>query len=820
MIPLAQEFRQAYRRLRRSPGFSAVAIAILGVGIGANTALFSVLDGLLLRPFPFERLDRIVALFGERAQAARQGDAAHGGSGRRSRLSFADLDDFRASGRFEAIAAYTYRESTLETAAGPERMRAAVTGSEFFPLLGVRPLLGRSYSAEEANPGLDAVAVASHGFAETRFGSAEAALGRRLRLDGESLTIVGVMPPGFAFPLGGVQLWLPLAPTPAQRADRGAAGLLAVGRLADATSLAEARAEIARIARRAAERFPATNAGRGAILIPLTEQQVGFTARFAYMFQGAAFVVLLVISTNLANLILARGAARRGELAVRAALGAGRARLACELFAESLLLAAAGGLVALGVARLAVDWIRTAMPYEIAKWVAGWNAVELDPRALAFTFAAAAATALLFGLEPARRASRARLADLVDTSGRGGESRRTRVAGIFVAAQVALGLVLLSVAAQLVSGFGAVASVYRGFDPGDVLSFRLALSEREAATPAASADFYRSLLERLGALSSVASAAAVGHLPADLGPIPGTAFELEERPTDAASELPVADLQPISPDYFAALKVALERGRLFTVRDDAAALPVAIVSRSLAERHWPGQNPIGRRLRLGARDPDAPWVEIVGVVADLRQYWFDREPRLTIYRPLAQLPRPGMWIVLRASAAGGGAELTAAARATVASLAPWLPLDEIRTLDTVVEQALAFVRIATVLLVALAALALAISLVGVAAVIANAVGRRRHELGIRLALGARARPLLLLVLGEGLRWAALGVALGLGASLALGRLLEARLFGLVQPSLASSAALLAALLAAVVVASLVPGRAALRLDPATVLREP
>ncbi|HSB61412.1 MAG TPA: ADOP family duplicated permease, partial [Vicinamibacteria bacterium] len=641
-------------------------------------------------------------------------------------------------------------------------------------------------------------------------------VGGTCTLDGRAFTVVGVMPPDFDFPLGGVRLWLPLALTSAERSERGARSLLVVARLRAGVTPGQARSEMDGIAARLARQHPETNAGRGVRIVPLGEQQVGFAAAFALLFQAGAGFVLLITCANVASLLLARATGRGKEVAVRAALGASRGRLMRHLLTESLLLSLLGGLVALGLAQGAVGLVRTSLPPDIAKWVGGWSAIELDGRAMAFTLGLAVLTSLLAGIAPARQASRARLTGLLEEGGRGSASPGpNRLRRLLVASELALALALLAGAGLMVRGFLGLMDLYQGFDPEGVMTLRIALPEEKYPRPRA-ALFYQSLIERLAGLPSVQSAALVSHLPADLGPVPGGAFSIEGRPVLTRPELPVADLQAISPGYFRTLRVPILKGRAFGDGDGAGAPAVAIVSESVARRFWAGEDPLGKRIKAGPPDAEGPWTQIVGVASDVKQYWFDREPRLTLYLPHLQSPRPRMWVLIRTS--GDPLGIAAAARAQVRSLDRDLPVFEERTMAEVIRQSVAFVRISAALMVVLGAVALLLAALGVYGVVAHHAGQRTHEIGIRVAVGARQGEIVRLVVGQALGLTATGLAVGLPLAGALGRLMAGTLFGVVQPDVVGLAGIALGLSGVSLLASYVPARRAASVDPVVALR--
>ncbi len=815
MGTLLQDMRFGARLLARTPLLTGIVVATLGFGIGANTAIFSFANALLLRPYAFPGLDALVTLWERHPQqggqaSVRPSDAGHA-------IAAADFLDLRARARsFEGLAAFRQRDFTLLGQGEPERSLGVLVSPEFFSLLPAEAALGRTLLPEEVEPGKDAVVVASHGLWQRRLGGTRDALGRTLILNGRPHTLVGVMPPEFHYPPGGVELWAPLTFGAAEKSERALLSLRVLGRLADGVSLEQARSELLGVAGVLERTYPRTNAGRRFAAVRLREQQAGLTGPFAALLQGAALLVLLVACANVSGVLLARGLHRQREMALRAALGASRWRVVRLLLSESLALSLLGGAVALFVAGAGVRLIREGVPPDITKWVAGWREIRLDERAVAFALVPALLTAVAAGLLPALAASRLGLVEALREGGRGATGGRRRLRSAIVVGQMALALVLLVAASLMVQGASRLIETYAGLDPGGLLSFRLRLPEARYAQGRPVSDFYARLLPDLAGVPGVEAVAVVGHLPGDLGPIPGGAVSIRGRTAPDDLDLPVADYQPVSPDYLRALHVRPLAGRFVGPQDGADAPPVAVVSEGMARRLWPGADPLGRFVKQGRPDGAAPWREVVGVAPDLPQYWFDKEPRSTLYVPCEQAPRPAMFAVVRAR--GLVARLTPALRARVRALDPELPLDELRTLRRVVDDGMAFLRLAGDLLLALGAVALLLSALGVYAIMAHDVAQRTPEIGVRLAVGAAPGQLRRMVLQRALGLAALALLLGVPAAAALSRILAGALFGIVREDVAGLLAFSLGLLALAAVASLQPARRAAALDPLSALR--
>jgi predicted permease len=815
----ADHFRRdlvhAARGLRRSPGFALAATLSLALGIGANAAIFSVVNALILRPYAFPDLERLVSVAEVhyrpgQAAGLRPSDPGYP-------LAPADLLDLRRETRsFQGLAAWRSRDFTLVGSGEAERLPGRLVAPELFPLLGASAERGRTLLPEDAEAGRDAVVVVSHGFWRRRMGSTPDVVGRSLVLNGQAHAIVGVMPASFAYPPGGVEVWAPLTFSDADRSDRTRLRLAVVARLAPGASLEGARTELDGAAARLAEAHPASNAGRGFRVVRLREQQAGLTGPFAALFQGASILVLLIACANVGSVLLARGLARRREMALRAALGASRSRIARQVLTEGLLLALLGLVPAWGVAAAAVAAIRVSVPPDITKWLAGWSDIRLDVQALAVGVGLALVTALLVGASPALGAARLALNDVLRDGARGLSAGRRRWRSALVVTQMVLALVLLVGASLLLRGFGRLTAGYEGFDPSRVATFRLRLPDSRYAPGRPAADFFEHLLDDLAALPGVEQAAAVTHLPGDLGPVPGGPVSRLPAPAPRDLDAPMADYQTVSPGYFRALRVRVLSGRAFGTEDGPETRPVAVVSASLARRLWPGEDPLGRQVKGGPADGPSPWREVVGVVGDVAQYWFDREPRSTLYLPQAQAARADAFVVVRLE--GEAAPMLPALRARVAALDRELPVDEPRSLRQVVDDGLAIVRLSRDLLFLLGVVAAGLAALGVYGVTAQDVAQRTPELGLRLALGAGTGAVRRLVLGRALALAGVALLGGVPLAFAASRLLAGALFGVVEPDVALLSALALGLVAVAALSVLGPARRAARLDPAEVLR--
>jgi len=815
MDTLGRDLRHAMRMLARSPGFTAAAVATLALGIAANATVFGFTNALLLRPFPLLDGDRLASVWEWHPQEGAPGGPGES-SGDRNPLAPADyLDLRREKPGIESAAAYRYHDFVVTDAGEPERIPGFLVSADYFQTLGLRPALGRTFGAEEEAPGRDAVAVVSHGFWQRHFGTDTSILGRSAVLDGRRFEIVGVLPAGLNFPPGKPDVFAPLVLSEAEKAQRGVLSLGAIARFRDGARLAGAQASLDTFSSALARQYPDTNGGRRLRLGPLREMQTGFTAPFLALFQTAAAIVLLIVCANVAGLLVARGARREREMALRAALGASRGRIVRQLLTEGLLLSLLGAAAGLVIARAGVDLIRTGLPADLVRWVAGWSEIRMDGRTLAFTLVLTVLTTLAFGLLPALCATRT---DLVETLKAGARAvagpPRCRFRGGLVALQVTLAFVLLSGAVLMSRGFLDVVRLYQGFDPERVVTLALHLPQWQYPEPARIARFYEDVVRGLEASPGVEAAGVVSQLPADLGPIPRGSFTIEGRPPARPQERPSADVQTISPGYLKGLRVALAHGRALDDTDGAETAPVAVVSESLARRYWPDQDPLGRRIRVGEGEP---WRTVVGVVADVRQYWFDREPRPTLYVPQAQSPRRAMFLVVRSGRPA--ADVVTVARARIREADPAQPVDEIRTMATVVSESASFIRLSAALMATLGAVALLLAAVGLYGVIAEHVARRTHEIGIRMALGARGADVVRLVVGHAGRLAGAGLVLGLAGALVAGRLMSGALFGVVRLEALGLMAVAVVLSVVALAAAWVPARRATRIEPLAALRE-
>jgi predicted permease len=805
---LLQDLRYSLRALRKNPAFTMVAVITLALGIGANTAIFSMVNALLLHPYNFHDLDRLVRVWENRG--IEQGWDARW-------IAPGDADDLRSGTEvFEGLTTYRCQDFNLSVGGNVQPVRGCGVSANFLDVLGVNPALGRTFTVSEEQPGADQVAIVSHGFWQRRSGGDPELLGKTIHLNGRSYTVVGIMPTGFDYPVP-FELWVPLALSPAQRVDRAQLSLQALGRLKPGVSVAQARAALDAIGQQLRLEYPLTNGNRTTALLQLRKELYLYTLPLFLLLQAAAGFVLLLACANLANLLFARIIGRQKEIAVRTALGAARGRLARLFVTETLLLSCVAGGAAIAAAFWSVKLLRTSISPGWTMWVPGWDGIQVDRTVLAFTVILAALVGIVFGLATALRAGRVDLYKTLKEAGRGPAlGGRGRLRSALVVAQVMAALVLLVCASLTARGFVHLATVYQGFQPGNVLRLEIGLPEKSYYDNSKITGFYERVLHEAAELPGVSAAALATNSPASNVDNETTFFTIEGRPALKASEAPAADLQMSSPDYFRALRIPSIAGRVYSDADNAGAAPVAVISRSMAIRFWPGGDALGQRIKLGAADSAEAWMTVVGVVEDVRQNWWNPVARPTIYEPFLQAPRRGMVFLLRAARNPTSYALNV--RDIVRQIDAEVALTDVNTLETEIADSIAIVRIMGVLMGVFGGVALALSSVGVYGVLAESVARQIPEIGIRLALGAKPRDVMKLVLGQALKLTGIGLAIGLPVAFAISRAMASLIFGLIRVDFATLAGCTALLVIVALVAGYLPARRGMRVDPMVALR--
>jgi putative ABC transport system permease protein len=808
-MTLFQDLSFAARTLWKTPGFTAVAVLAVALGVGANTTIFSVVNALLLRPFAYETTERVVMVWERGVDQVNN----------RNSVAPANYMDWRDQTQvFEELAAYSPQHFSLTEGEQPERVAGSRVTPSLFRVLAARAERGRTFTEEEGRPGADGVVLIKRSLWQRRFGSDPDIVGKSVRIDGRPRTVVGVMPEAFEFPLNESEVWAPLAFGPDDARNRGSHYLQVAGLLRPGVTVAQADAEVRAVAERARELYPDTNGGRTAFAESLTDSFTRGPKPYLIVLLGAVGFVLLIACANVANLLLVRASARQRELAVRTALGATRWRLIRQLLTESLLLALVGGAAGLLFSVWGVDLISKGMPPTFTKYIPGWRHMGIDKTVLLFTLGASVLTGILFGIVPAFQATRTNLNEALKEGGQKGASggaRRNLMRSLLVVAEVALSLVLLAGAGLMVRSFYEMMSADVGLRPDGVLTLKLSLPRAGYAEDAQRASFYEQLVSRVRALPGVASAAAINFVPMDRSGNMSSQFSVDGRPAPPPDRRPHADHNVVTPGYFEAVGTPILRGRAFDERDDERAPKVCIVNAVLARHMFPGEEPVGRRIRIS--DDDGP-VEIVGVAADVKNEDMEQEAEWAFYFPHRQEPWGTMALVVRAGEGATAAGLVPAVRGEVKALDASLPVYNVRTMRDVVDEAVSPKRLTMFLLAFFAVGALVLAAVGLYAVMSYAVAQRRHEIGIRLALGAQGRDILRLVLSQGLVLTLVGLALGLAGALAVTRVMASILYGVsaTDPLVFGGVALVLA--AAALLACFIPARRATKVDPMIALR--
>ncbi len=805
MTTLLQDLRFGARMLGKRPGFTAVAVLTLALGIGANTAIFSLVNAVLLRPLPFAEPGRLVMLWEDA-----------------SRIGFpqntpapANYVDWKTQTRsFEGMAATMWASFNLTGYGEPQKLNGEAVTADLFGVLGVRPALGRGFTPDEERPGSDGVVILSHGLWRETFGGERSILGRDIILSGEKRTVVGVMPEGFQFLEPNIRLWVPLAQAPEDWANRGGHYLTVVGRLKQGVTVEQADADLKAVMARISRDYPEDASELGAYVLPLREQVSGEVRRPLLMLVVAVAFVLLIACANVAGLLLARSAARRREIAVRVALGATRRRVVRQLLTESALLSAAGGAAGLLLALWSFAFLRQLVPPSLAA------PLTVDARALLFTLAVSLLTATLFGLAPALASSKAGPADALKQGGGrgavGGGGRGLR--GAFVVAEVALALVLLVGAALLIQSLQKLRGEYALASPEQVLTMRTVLPENRYRERAQREGFYDAVLGRVRALPGVVSAGYTTSVP--LAWKGGTSgLTVEGRPPRQGLQDDAVHRQ-VTAGYLEALGLQLKAGRLIAESDAPQTQPVAVVNEAMARTYFAGGDALGKRFKVGGPDAERPWVTVVGVVGDLRQMGIEAPAKPEMYLPYKQVNYQPWFapahLVVRSSGEPGG--LVASVRREVHAVDPEQPVSNVQTMAEILGEEAAQRRTGMLLLATFAGLALLLASLGIYGVLSFFVAQHTQEIGVRLALGARPRAILALVLGKGMRLALAGLALGLCGALMLTRFIESQLFGVSASDPLTYAALALLLALVALVACYLPARRAMKVDPMVALR--
>jgi putative ABC transport system permease protein len=800
------DIRYGFRSLLKRPAFTAIALLTLALGIGVNSAIFSAVDSILLRPLPLKDPERLVSVWEQTLRdGIQQNEAAP--------ANFLDIQNQNQS--FEQIGAFGPDDVNLTGDGEPERLDGQVVTANVFSILGVAPALGRTFAPEEDQPGQQHVVVLSDAIWRRRFNQDPSIVNRAITLNGESFTVIGVMPRGFFFPAREIELWTPWAMEAEQKAGRGDHYLRLVARLKQGATLERANAELASIAQRLSAEYPRTNEGLGFIAHSLHQDYVGNLRLPILILFAAVGLVLLIACANVANLLLAQATTRRKEIAIRIALGARRWTIVRQLLIESLLLAAGGGLLGVLGAFWSVEALAKLLPESLSKL----QDVSIDARVFLFTLGVSVLTAVAFGAVPALLASRTRPGATLNDVARdmaGGTSGR-HVRRVLVVSEVALAVVLLVSAGLLIRSFQLLRHVDTGFTTENALTMRMVLPFPKYAKTETRRAFYDEVLPKIEAIPGVESAGMITFLPLSFNGM-NFSFSVEGQTSPSDMKLPFALFRVVSPGYFRAMGIPLRRGRFFDSRDSADAQPVLLVNRRLAEQYWPGEDAIGKRLKIGPVDSPNAWLTVVGVVGDTRQTGL-YEQKLEFYVPYAQERRSFVAprdLVVRTKSDPG--VIAAAVRNAVWSVDKDQPISKVRTLDQVFAAAISQERFQALMLGLFAALALLLACVGLYGVISYAVVQRTHEIGVRMALGAQPVHVLSLVIRQGMTLTLAGLIVGIVAGTFVTRVLTDLLFGVTPRDPLTFAGVPVLLLLVALLACYIPARRATRIDPLIALR--
>ena len=806
MNGLLQDFRYALRQLRKAPGFTAIAVVTLALGIGANTTVFSTINAMMIRPFPFPHLDRMVTVWETINTYDHLSPAP---------ANFHDWSE--QTTQFEELAAVRGFDANLTGGNLAQHVEGSQVSSDFFSLLEMPSQLGRYIGPADFQRGVAPVAVISYGFWQQYLGADPGLVGKQLLLNGKSFTVIGIASHDLDFPTGS-KIWTPLDLTGAAGEDRDNHYHLTVfGRLKNGVSISQAQANLGTIAASLAQRFPKTNTGHGINVRSTVEDLNSDSPQFLTLLAGAALFVLMLACANVANLQLARSSGRQREIALRAALGASHWQVGRQLLVESLLLALLGSIGAIVLSAWGNNLMTRSIPPFILEHIAGLQHLQIDSRVFLFTLLVAVATGVLAGIAPVWHFSRPNVNETLKEGARGGTATagRKRFRTLLVTCEIALALVLLVGAGLMVKGFRALVTHDMGFDRSHVLTFHTVLSEEKYHDKDRIRGYYEQALRGIRALPGVESAACLTSVPSGWT-WNWTEFNAEGAPRATDGEKPFAISQIVTPEFFSTLRVPLQQGRLISDQDTSGAQPVAVVSESMARQAWRGQNPLGKRVRLGRPEDGQPFRTIVGVVGDVKPNAMDHDPSPTAYVPLAQQPESASAFVVRTS--GDPLTLASLVSKQILSLDPDQPAYDLRSVDQVVSDGLSGIELASHMMLTFALCALLLAAAGIFAVTAYSVTQRTHEIGVRVALGARRFDVLRLVVGGAMKTAAIGLGIGLALAVLLTRAVSSALFGVVQFDTITIALLTLALASVAALAAYVPALRAAKVDPMVALR--
>ena len=818
MGTILQDIRFGLRMLDKHRLATLVSILAFAVGIGANTAMFSVAEAFLLHPAPFENAGRIVAMVDSRPQ---QNIDING-------VAPATYFDWQKEVRsFDHLGAYAWHELTFTGDGHPQKVQAFRISANLFEMLGVQPQLGRTFVGEEEQPGKDQEIILGHALWQQRYASDPQILGRNIKVDGKDCTVVGVMSKGFDFPLPA-EAWIPLAIDAKDRQRRDSRWLWVLGHLKAGVSFSEASAEMKAIAQREADAYPDTNKGWELHPMTLAQFMTGdITRQYTLLLLGAVGFVLLIACADVANVQFARVAGRANEFAVRHALGGSRWRVIRQLLMESIMLAAGGAVLGLLIAQWEIQMILSHMPADVARFIAGWKTIRLDSTAFLFTLGIVLACGVFSGIAPSLMASRGNLAESLKDGGRGSTANRARcrLRGALVVAEISLALVLLVGAGLLVKNFQGLLKVNESYSPQSLLTLNLTLPRTQYTTQPLQLAFFEQVLQRLNGLPGVQSAGIVTHVPyANGGGADEDNFAIQERLADKRGESQVAIVQNVAPNYFHMMNIALRDGRFLNDSDGANTTKVTVISESLARRYFPGESPVGKHISVGRNPADTsnasvaehPWWTIVGVVSDVHYSWINKEEIPTIYGSFRQWPPFYTTIVLRTT--NEPTQLISTVHTEIAAVDPELALYNIKPMDRVITESIIGIAYVAAMMAVLGVIALVLASVGVFGVMSYSVTERVHEIGVRMSFGAQTRDIVRMVLRSGMLLTITGLAIGLPIAFLLARALSSVLFGVEAADPFSFVGLPLLLVAVAALACYLPARRAARVDPLVALR--
>jgi predicted permease len=804
MNSIFSDIRYAIRNLLKHPGFNAVAVITLALGIGANSAIFSAINALLLKPLPIPNQDRVVAIWDKNPSRGFE----------HNEVAFANYLDWRAqSNSFEQLALERWWSTNLTGGDTPERTQGFLVSANFFDVVGVKPVKGRNFLEEENQPGKDGVAIIAHSLWQRRFGSDPAIINKTITTNGIARTVIGVLPEGFNYPKGA-EIYSPIAMTPELIKSRGNHSYYVIGRLKDGVTLPTAQADIDTITGRLATQYADTNVGLGATVYPIVADTTRIYSTAMWIMMAAVGFVLLIACANVANLMLARAGGRQKEIALRTALGASRWRIVRQLLVESMIIALIGGAAGIVVALWGIDLLRAANPGDAAKYADGWKNFGINYQVLGFTLGLSLLSGLVFGLAPAWQVSKPNLNDALKEGGRQSGASSHRLRGLLVVSEIALSLMLLVGAGLFIRSFAALLKSDPGFKPDGILTANLNLPVARYKDEPQRASFYADLIQRVKTLPGVQSVAAVNYIPLG-GANSSDVFLVEGSPEPKAGQENEGRYRVCTPDYFQTMGISILKGRGFTDQDKAGSQPVVIVNETLARKYWPAGDALGKRIRFYGPLERAPWMEIVGVVQDVK-HELNSPVTPEYYLPHTQDSWNAMVLVARTSIDPGS--MSGPIRQQVLAIDKDQPVFDVKTMQEVRALSISVYSIGSVTMTIFAIVALLLAAVGIYGVMAFAVSQRTQEIGIRMALGARALDVLKLILRNGMSLAVIGAVIGLAGAFAITRFMSSLLFGVSPTDIVTFTLVTAGLLLVALVACYLPARRATKVDPLVALR--